>query len=111
MVPELDVPVNEGCVEVADLMPVAIVWLENDGSVTAVGVLAVHPSVKVSPETVAEKLAAVPAVTDPPPVALDATYLVAVLGVTVIVGVLTLPSGVTVQLPLTLEEALLPAGV
>jgi len=38
--------------------------------------------------------AAVPAVTAPPPVALLATYLVEVAGVTVIVGALTLPAGV-----------------
>ena len=38
--------------------------------------------------------AAEPAVTDPPPVEDAATYLVVVLGVTVMVGVLTDPSGV-----------------
>lgn len=98
------VPENVGCVDVADVIPVAIVWLLNEGSVTAVGVFAeklppLHASVNVSPETVAEnagnvQLAAVPAVTLPPPVALPATYFVVVEGVTVIVGVLTVPSGV-----------------
>lgn len=98
------VPVNVGCVEVADEMPVAIFWLENDGSVTAVGVFAVklpalHPSVSVSPDTLvvnegSVQLAAVPAVTEPPPVALAATYFVVVVGVTVMVGVETVPAGV-----------------
>lgn len=113
IVPELDEPVNFnslpvpvklGCEEVAELMPVAIVWLENDGSVTAVGVFcvklpALQPIVRVSFETLVVNTgnvhdAFVPAVTEPPPVALDATYFVVVLGVTVIVGVLTVPAGV-----------------
>ena len=99
------VPVKVGCEAVALLMPVAMVCLVKLGRVTAVGVLAVklpsvQPMVSVSLATlvvstgiVAE--AAVPAVTLPPPVAEDATYLlVTVLGVTVMVGVLTVPPGV-----------------
>ena len=50
--------------------------------------------VSVSPLTVYVGIvheAALPAVTEPPPEALDATYFVVVEGVTVIVGVLTVP--------------------
>ena len=59
----------------------------------------VHPIVSVSFTTDVVKVgsvhaAAEPAVTDPPPVADDATYFVVVLGVTVMVGVDTDPSGV-----------------
>jgi hypothetical protein len=55
--------------------------------------------------TVAVNEAADPAVTEPPPVALEATYLEVVLGVTVMVGVLTVPAGV--KFPLApLEVAL-----
>ena len=94
------VPVKVGCVELAELMPVAMVCELNDGRVTAVGVFVVNPRVSVSFDTVALKLAAVPAVTEPPPVALAATYFDVVLGVTVMVGVLTLPAGVYVAVPL-----------
>ena len=60
---------------------------------------ALQPIVNVSFATVVVSVgrvqdAAVPAVTEPPPVAESATYVVVVLGVTVIVGVLTEPSGV-----------------
>ena len=98
------VPSNVGCVDDALVMPVAMVWLENEGSVTAVGVFAVNspalqPMVRVSfaTEVVREgrvQAAAEPAVTEPPPVAEAATYLLTVLGVTVIVGVDTEPAGV-----------------
>lgn len=90
------VPVNVGWVVVAVFTLVAIVWLENVGSVTDVGVFGVklpatQPIVNVSLATLVVMdgivaLAAVPAVTTPPPVALDATYFDAVFNVTVVVG-------------------------
>ena len=98
------VPENEPPPEVALLTLVAIVWLLKLGRVTAVGVFAVklpavHESVSVSFATLVERvgsvqLAALPAVTEPPPVALEATYLVAVLSVTVGLFTVTLPAGV-----------------
>lgn len=98
------VPVKDGCVEVAEVMPVAIVCCANVGIVTAVGVFAVKlPSVQLMVSvsfvtlvfsTGRVQLAAVPAVAEPPPVADAATYLLTVLGVTVIVGVEMEPSGV-----------------
>lgn len=95
IVPELDEPVNLSSAPVplndAELIPVAIVCELNDGNVTAVGVFAV-PAVIVNTsfDTVNVGIVqAVPAVTLPPPDALDATYFVAVDGVTV-----TLPAGV-----------------
>ena len=67
--------------------------------VFAVKLPAVQLRVSVSPLTEVVKLgivalAAVPAVTEPPPVAEAATYLVAVLAVTVMVGVEIVPAGV-----------------
>lgn len=98
------VPVKDGWVEVALLMPVAIVCAAKVGMVTAVGVFAVNdpavqPMVSTSLATDVVNTgrvqdAAFPAVTAPPPVALPATYLLTVFGVTVMVGVETEPSGV-----------------
>lgn len=81
----------------AEVIPLATVALENDGRVTAVGVFAVPAViVRVSFDTEYVGIVqAVPAVTEPPPVALDATYLVDVVGVTV-----TEPAGVYVVVPL-----------
>ncbi len=98
------VPVNVGCEAVLVLTLVAIVWLENVGIVTAVGVFAVklppvQPMVSVSFATEVVSVgsvhaAAVPAVTEPPPVALPATYLEAVFNSMVRVGAETEPEGV-----------------
>ena len=98
------VPVQVGWVEVADEIPVAIVWLEKLGRVTDVGVFAeklpaLQDNVRVSFSTEVDRdgsvqLAAVPALTLPPPLAELATYFVVVDGVTVIVGVPTVPPGV-----------------
>ena len=70
-----------------------------DVGVLAVNDPAVQENVRFSFETDVSRtgmvaLAAVPADTDPPPVADAATYAVSVLGVTVIVGADTLPAGV-----------------
>ena len=108
LVPEntrlVPVPVKLGWDEEALSMPVTIVLLEKLGRVTAVGVFAVklpsvHVRINVSPLTLVPNtgmvaLACVPLVTLPPPVALDATYPVEEVGVTVMVGVDTVPAGV-----------------
>jgi hypothetical protein len=72
-----------GCDALASLIPDTTVWLSKLGSVTTVGVFAVklpaaQPSVSVSFSTVvvsegSVQLAAVPAVTAPPPLAFCAT--------------------------------------
>ena len=98
------VPVNAGAEAVALEMPDTIVWLEKLGRVTAVGVFAVkdpsvHERTRVSSATEVcrdgkVQEAALPAVTDPPPVADVATYFVEEEGVTVTVGAATDPAGV-----------------
>jgi hypothetical protein len=98
------VPVNAGALASAFVIPVTIVLLVKLGSFTVVGVFGVNePSVQLKTRfsllTVVLSvgivaLAAVPAVTVPPPVAEDATYPVEEAGVTVIVGAATLPLGV-----------------
>ena len=98
------VPVKVGCEAVLVLTPVAMVWLVKLGSVTAVGLFAVklpalQLSVRFSSATLVVSTgrvhdAAVPAVTDPPPVALPATYLLAVFSSIVSSGAETVPAGV-----------------
>jgi hypothetical protein len=110
-------PVNVGASAVADFTPVAIVWEVNVGNVTVVGVPgvfvvklpAVQPIFRVSFSTVVVKVGRshdagvplVPAVTLPPPLALDATYFDAVLRDTFTLGADTVPSGVKLPEALT----------